>query len=381
MNVKTIITREIHFIFVKEPIVSFLLLGVGAAYTVLMGLLYAGNIVNHVPMVIYDQDQTNLSRSLIQAFDDSEKFQIAAEVLSQDEMEAFLKEKTAYCALAIPADYSRDVKNGVGSQLLFELNGSNLVFDSAVISMGQEILSAYLGQIKVRLLEAAGYLPSQAVGSAIPIEFRLRVLNNPTLNYTGFFVLGVLFTAFQSGVMMAVSMSMANEYQKFQAERKIAAFKFLFAKLLPYWLGGIGGFAASALVAVGLFGVPFRGSLVSLLLLGTAFIFAVTSLASLLPVFCHSQLFLIQLIVAYAVPCFLFSGYTWPQHAMNLFSRIISSTMPVTYIADNVRDLALNGYAPGLLDGLVFLLLFGSAMFGLSILAYACHRRNITRAC
>lgn len=366
MKIKTIVTREIRLMFVKEPIIAFLLLGVGAAYTLLMGLLYANNLVNYVPMVVYDQDQTKLSRTLIQAFDDSERFRIVADVLSQEDMELLLRNKTAYCALSIPANYARDVKNGVGSHLLFALNGSSLVFDSAVISTGQEILSAYLGQLKAGLLEAAGQMPGQALGEAMPIRLRLRVLNNPTLNYTGFFVLGVLFTAFQSGVMMAVSMSMAGEYARLETLKKLSAVKFLFAKLLPYWIGGLGGFIAAVLIAVDLFGVPFRGSPVNLIALGGVFIFMITSLASLLPAFCRDRLFLIQLIVSYAVPCFLFSGYTWPQHAMNTFSRIVSATMPVTYIADNVRDLALNGYAPGLHSGIVILLFAGLSLFGLS---------------
>lgn len=376
MSIKTIVSREIRIMFIKEPIIAFLLIGVGAAYTLLMGLLYAANIVNYVPMVVYDQDQTKLSRALIQAFDDSEKFQIVADVLSQEDMEALLNNKTGYCALSIPVHYSRDIKNGGGSRLLFVLNGSNLVFDSAVMSMGQEILSTYLSQIKAGLLEAAGQLPEQAIRQVAPVQLRLRVLNNPTLNYTNFFVLGVLFTAFQSGVMMAVSMSMANEYKNFQKVRNIAAVKFLFAKLLPYWIGGIGGFAGSILVAVELFGVPFRGNIASLLLLGSVFIFAITSLASLLPAFCHNRLFLIQLIVSYAVPCFLFSGYTWPQHAMNLFSRFISNTMPVTYIADNVRDLALNGYAPELQASIWVLLIAGSVLFALSAEMYTWRRKQ-----
>lgn len=375
MSMKKIIVRELRTIFLKEPIIAFLLIGVGASYTLLMGLLYSPNIVNHVPMIIYDQDQTKLSRSLIQAFDDSEKFQIVADVLSQEDMETLLNNKTGYCALSIPHNYSRDIKNGAGSHLLFELNGSNLVFDSAVISMGQELLSTYLSQIKIGLLEAGGQLPSQAVGSIAPIQFRLRVLNNPTLNYTSFFVLGVLFVAFQSGVMLAVSMSMANEYKDFQIQN-MGAGKFLFAKLLPYWVGGLGGFAAAILVAVKLFGVPLRGSIISMLLLCGAFLFTITSLASFLPAFSHNRLFLIQLIVSYAVPCFLFSGYTWPQHAMNKFSVIVSYTMPVTYIADNVRDLALNGYAPGLQTSLIVLLSAGLIIFGLSAMMYDRRRKQ-----
>lgn len=376
MTIKALIKRECRIIFIKEPLIAFLLLGIATIYLLLMGTLYSANVVNNVPLVVYDQDQTALSRSLIQTFVDSEKYQVVAQVLSQEDMEALMREKVAYSALSIPHDFSRNIKKGNGSEILLEINGANIVFANTVIGSAQEIVGTFSSHVGVGLVESIGQLPNQSIKKVAPFQSRIRVLNNPTLNYTSFFVLGVLFTAFQSGILMAVGMSMINEYQNFVELKNVAPGKVLFAKIVPYLIGGLAAFSCAMLIAVELFNIPFKGNICSMLLLIGAFIFVIASLATLIAALCHDKVTLIQLSVAYAVPSFLFSGYTWPQHAMNMFSKIVSFTFPLTYTADNLRDLSLNGYAPALQSSIVILVVLGVLLLGLSTMFYARQRKR-----
>lgn len=374
MTIKALIKRELRIIFIKEPLIAFLLLGVAAIYLMLMGTLYSANVVNNIPLVVYDQDQTTLSRALIRAFVDSEKYRVVAEVLSQEELEKLMREKVAYSAISIPHDFSRNIKKGNGSEILMEVNAANIVFANTVIGSAQEIIGTYSSRVGVGLVEAIGHLPSQSIKRVAPFQSRIRVLNNPTLNYTSFFVLGVLFTAFQSTMLMSVGMSMVNEYKNLAELKDISPGKVLLAKIIPYWIGGLVSFSGAMLIAVAVFNIPFRGSIISMLLLLGAFIFVIASLATLIAALCRDKVTLIQLSVAYAVPAFLCSGYTWPQHAMNLFGKIVSFTFPLTYIADNLRDLSLNGYAPGLQSSLIILVVLGVLLFGLSTMLYARQR-------
>ncbi|MBP2656804.1 MAG: hypothetical protein H6Q73_4373 [Firmicutes bacterium] len=376
MTVKNIVARELRVMFRKEPLLAIIILAIASIYTMFMGELYKENIVNYVPLVIYDQDQTEVSRALIQAFADSEKYQVVAQVLSQEAMESLMREKKAYAALSIPPDFSKNIKKGIGSEILLELNAANIVFANTIISSAQEIGGAFSGKIGMDLVESFGQMPSQAIRNAIPIQSRIRVVNNPTLNYSSFFILGVLFTAFQSCVLMAAGMAMMNEYENLAELKEVAPVKVVFSKVLTYWICGLISFFSGVIVAVEIYQVPFRGSMGSLFLLGGLFIFAIASMASLFAAFCRDKVTLVQIAVAYAVPAFMFSGYTWPQHAMNLFGKIISYTLPLTYTADNLRDLALGGYAPNLPASLLILLLFGLVMFGLSVMVYARRRKQ-----
>ena len=47
-----------------------LLIGAPLGFTLLFGTIYAQNVVNDIPLAVYDEDQSSLSRKLIQAYDD-----------------------------------------------------------------------------------------------------------------------------------------------------------------------------------------------------------------------------------------------------------------------------------------------------------------------
>ncbi len=97
-------------------------------FTVLFGAIYAQNSVKHIPMAIYDQDQSSLSRTLIQMYTDSERYNVVAYVSTQEEMEQEIADSKALVVLAIPQDFSRDVKKGKGSDIALVVNSTNNMF-------------------------------------------------------------------------------------------------------------------------------------------------------------------------------------------------------------------------------------------------------------
>ena len=95
MSMGRIIRQELQALFNYKSPAIFLLFGIPIVYTLLFGLAYSNNVIKYVPAVIYDQDQTPASRSLSQAFLDSEKFDIVAQVTSQEELERYLRDNEA----------------------------------------------------------------------------------------------------------------------------------------------------------------------------------------------------------------------------------------------------------------------------------------------
>lgn len=368
MNFWQIFKRELRQLFIKDARRAFYLFGASAVYVILFGLLYSTGVVKYVPMVVYDQDQTQFSRTLVQAFEDSERYEVVAYLTTQEEMEDYLRNKTAQAALVIPPNFSRDVKQGRSSQILLEANGSNIVIANAVMTSAQEIMTEYSAGVGRGLVESIGQMPNQAINRVAPIAFSLRVINNPTLSYLNFFVLGVAMAALQQGILLSVGASMFGE-----ESREIPSFSsvtVMLGKLCPYWLGGIVSYLLALLISAEVFGIPWRGSVFSILLLGAVFSFAVTAMGSLMATFCKDEVGFTQLSLTYTVPAFIYSGYAWPVHAMDGFSTALSYFFPITYIGDNVRDLMLSGHAPLMTYGTVVLTFIGLICFGMSVLVY-----------
>lgn len=360
MNWLAIFKREIRHMFISDRRRAIFIFGASLAYLMLFSLLYGTHTVKYVPLVIYDEDQTQFSRSLIQAFDDSERFNIIAAITTQDEMEYLLREKAAYAAIHIPKNFTRDVKFGRSSTVLLLADGGNIIITNTITNAAQEILANFSTETGAKLTEiGSGQLPTKAQKQTTPIEFRLRVLNNPTQSYLSFFVIGLAMASFQQGIFLAVGASIISEYEHPTDLTNCPNLSIIVGKLVPYLLSATLAFFITIITAIYAFAIPFKGSLTSLLLLAGAFIFAAIGFSTFIASLCDKELTFTRLSIAYTIPAFVLSGYTWPQEAMDIIGKTISYTFPLSYFSNTLRELMIAGYSPALYINTCILLLMG----------------------
>lgn len=346
----------------KQRKATVIFWGIPIIYVLLFGLLYMGNAVKYIPTVIYDQDQTQLSRKLVQAFTDSERFEITAYVATQEEFEEYMREKKVQVGIAIPPDFTRDVKKGVVSQVLVEVNGSNLVFANSAIGPAQEIISTFAAVAGQSLLEASNQLPAESIKRVAPLRFGLRVINNPTYAYTNFIIAGLAANGLQIAIFLVLGSLIHKEYHWLGKRKNVRTRDIVLGKLLPYWLSGFVIYVLSLVAICQLFNVPLKGSLGEFALIGSAFVFATAAISLFIGAFAPDEIQATSLPLLYVMPSLLFSGYIWPQMSMNMFSKAFAKIVPIAYMADDVRDLMLNGYAPRIFHDALILYL-GGALF------------------
>ena len=378
MNWWYVFKREVKQLFIKDPKRAMYLFGACAIYILLFGLLYGPHVMSKVPIAIYDEDNTSLSRSLIQAFDDSDRFQIIAYVTSREELNNILHEKQAQAAITIPLDFSRNIKTGHSVPVLVDVNATNLIIANSALSSAQEIIQSISTGVATTKLESSGQLPEQALHKVAPVTLGVRILYNSTLSYLDFFVLGLAMAALQQGILLSVGASMISEYQNLQELQEVSTWQVIAGKLLPYWLFGTLSFLMALALSTLAFQIPFNGTFISLLVLGTVFSFTATALASLMAAICRDEVSFTQLSLAYTVPAFIFSGYTWPKHSMDTLSTLISSTFPLTYFADTIRSLMITGHAPSLQTNILILLLIGITLLIISTSLYRKKRKSFS---
>lgn len=371
MNWRKILKREVHCMFITDRRRAIFIFGASLAYLILFSMLYGTHMIKSVPVIIYDEDQTQFSRSLIQKIDDSERFQIVEYVTIQDDMENVLRQKEAYAAVHIPKNFSKDAKSGRSSTVLLIANGANIIITNTVTTAIQEIVSDFSTKAGAKLTEInSAQLPAKALHQTAPIDFRLRVLNNPTQSYLSFFVIGLSMAAFQQGVFLAVGASIISEYQKPDDLLESSAFSIVAGKLLPYLISATLAFFVTVIAAIHLFAIPVKASMASLLLLSTTFIFAAVSFSAFMATICSNELTFTRISIAYTVPAFVLSGYTWPQEAMDTVGRSISYTFPLSYFSNTVRELMIAGYSPFLYRNSCILFLIGILFTGITTICY-----------
>jgi ABC-2 type transport system permease protein len=142
-------------------------------------------------------------------------------------------------------------------------------------------------------------------------------------------------------------------------------------KILPYFL--VAAVDLTVITAVGntLFDVPFRGSVLTLALGATLFLFVTLGLGVLISTVSQNQGQAIQLAIMTALPQILLSGMIFPLSAMAAGVRWIGYLLPLTYFVQLSRGVMVRGTPiQALVLPLTMLAVLGLAAFGLSVVRF-----------
>lgn len=346
-----IFKRELLFTFFKDPRRAMLLIFASTIYLLLFGLLYEQGVINHIPTVVYDQSQTTMSRQLIRDIDNSQKFDVIYEAQSQEDMEYFLRTKHDVAAFMIPQSFAKDVTMGRSSQVLFIVDGSNLVMTSVSSIGALEVIKSFSDKEAIHLLErTANQVPQAAHQIINPVDVNFRLIGNPTMSYLIFFTLGLALVAFQQGVFLSTAASFLFKQQHIMPyEEKMNPILRVLVKILPYWLLSLLSISIVLLAAQHILAIYIRAtSIWPLYLLIGSFSFCLIGVALFLIHFFRDEVTFTRVSVCYAVPAFILAGFTWPLSGMTQAMQWLAHISPLTYVANNFRSYYLNGYAPDL---------------------------------
>ena len=315
------------------PIIQLLLFGYAVSFD-----------IKHIPMGIFDQSQTQESRQLIRAVTASSYFLIADNATSRTEINTLLEKGDIKIGVIIPPRFAEDINANktAGVQLLIDGTDANV----GGVAMGYFIAAAqgYSLDITQRMLNEQG-------GSGLLKNFpllsqRLRIWYNQTLRTENFIVPGLIATILMILGVLMTSQSVAREYERGTMEQLIVSpvrvYELIIGKLVPYILIGFVQVILVTLIAVLVFRVPLKGSL--LLLTVTTFLFLVSAMGIgfLFSAVTKSQQVAMQMsFVGTMLPSLLLSGFIYPINSMPLALRVFSYIVPAKYFLVVLRGIFL----------------------------------------
>lgn len=145
---RTLLRRELAD-FRRDSRRMTFVFGAAVIYILMFGALYMPNIVKNVPLVIYDEDNSRMSREISRDFGYSDAFRIIGYVDSEEEMRSLIREKEAYSAIHIPKNFAKDTLAGTGGTVLFLTNGSNIILTNVTSASASNIISHYSQQVEI----------------------------------------------------------------------------------------------------------------------------------------------------------------------------------------------------------------------------------------
>ena len=328
---------------------------------------YAVNTdVKHLATVVYDEDQTFLSRRLIEAFHQSAYFDIQKNVTSAALLYQSLDRGKAKAGLLIPPKFTQDLLSGRGAKLQLLIDGTDSNPANAALSMSQAVVTAFMRKERLIPVEIA------------PIDFRPRLWYNPDLKSSFFMLPGLVGFLLQLIIPMITATAIVREKERGNIEQllvtPIKPYELMIGKLLPYVC--IGMIIAASIIATAhfWFHIPIRGNPLTLFLLTLLFLTVCLGIGLLASTVADNQQQASQVVMFFIAPSILLSGFIFPRETMPFPIYQVSFMIPLTYFLKIARGIILKGL--GFWDLLPQILpLVGIAAFILTVSIRKFHKR------
>ena len=119
--------------------------------TVLFGFVYINQKVTNIPIVIYDADKTDLSRTIISGFNDSERLEVIKYAETYDELKKEIEENRAQIGIIIPPNMKKTVKSGQSSEVGIIYNGTNTLIMSTAGTAANQVVGTISAGINIKI--------------------------------------------------------------------------------------------------------------------------------------------------------------------------------------------------------------------------------------
>jgi ABC-2 type transport system permease protein len=266
----------------------------------------------------------------------------------------------------IPATFVRDQhRHASGAGLQVIVDGSEPNTASLVLGYTQGVVATWAG---VRASE----IGVPRVAALAPVSVQQRFWFNPELSSRFFLVPGSIAIVMALTGTLLTSLVVAREWERGTMEAMMAtpasATELLLGKLIPYFLLGLTSMTLCVLTAVWLFDIPFRGSVLALYAICSAFLLPALGQGLLISAGTKNQFLASQLALLSAfLPTFLLSGFLFEINSMPRVIQWITVIVPARYLIPSLTTLFLAGDLwPLFWRNISVLLVFGAVFLTLA---------------
>jgi len=321
-------TKEMVAIIFGMPIIQLIILGFAIT-----------NEVKNVSLIISDQDNSAISREIVRAFENTDRFQIIGYEKDIRVIENSIQNWEAQIALVIPSGFSMDYLRRQGGEV--QLLADGVDGNSAGIAVGyaQSILSSFQSPPIVSLQ----LLSNPQMASIKMVTIKERMWFNEDLDNAQYMIPGIICVLLTVVSMMLSSINLVREKEIGTLEQLMVTplkrHQLLLGKILPFLILTFIELGIVTFFGKQIFSIHIRGSY--FLLAGLAFLFLFTTLG--LGIFISTitgtqqqALFVSWFFMVFMI---MLSGFFIPIDNMPPFIQKLTYLNPMRYFLYIVRDI------------------------------------------
>jgi ribosome-dependent ATPase len=283
--------------------------------------------VEDLTYAVLDRDQTTTSQEYHLNLAGSRYFVEQPPLRDYADLERRLRNGEISLAVEIPPHFGRDLKRGASPQV-------GMWIDGAMPTRAETIKGYVLGLHQDYLQALARRAPQAQAGSAAELEVRYRY--NPDVESRQAMVPAMIPLLLMLIPAMLTALGVVREKELGSIINlyvtPVTRLEFLLGKQLPYIGLGMLNFALLVLLAISVFDVPLKGSLLTLLIGGLLYLGCSTALGLLMSIFTRSQIAAVfGTAIATLLPAIQFSGLIYPVSSLEGSGAFIGQLYPTSH--------------------------------------------------
>ncbi len=351
--------KKMFPILFVAPIIQLIVLG------------YAANFdINDIPVAVCDHDRSEESAEYLGHFFGSGYFTRTVEASADRDIDPAMDRGIVQLGLVIPNGFGEKLQRGEATAVQLLINGSDTNYASNGFTYAVQITARYSAAILVKRMAAAGV-------SSIPgVDLRQRVWYNPELKTRHFMVPALLGLILMIITVMLTAMAIVREKESGTIEMLVVTpirkLPVLAGKLLPFLFIGLIEVLLVTLVAINLFGIPFKGQGWLLFVGSLLFLFNTLGLGLLVSTISQTQQqAMMTVMFVIMMPFIYLSGFVFPIDSMPEMFQYLSKGISLTYYLEIVRSLFLKGSGIEVLyKDFIALTILGVVTFAISVVRF-----------
>jgi drug efflux transport system permease protein len=309
----------------------------------------------NIPFAILDYDRSAMSRDYGHQYIDSRYFHFKGYLRHEREIERLLTKGAVRAVILIPEHFQERMLAGYPAAVQALLDGTFTRSTRTTMGYIEAIHSAAAGEILVSYAAGRLGIPVERVREGLqPVKLEVRYVHNeeirtiwalaPALILLNLTLIAPLLTALgvvrerETGAIYNIYASTASRAE------------FLAGKLLPYVVISFIDGLLLWLMAVYLFGAPFRGSVLLFLTTTLVYVIGASGFGLLLSLLVRTQAAALMLSV---ILSFLlvsqFSGMWTPVSSLTGLNALLAHLLPLMYYNDIIEGVFLKGMGFGTL--------------------------------
>lgn len=308
------------------PLVLVLLFGYGISLD-----------AREVPIALVIENPTKETASFAASFSESRYFEPRV-LHERRSAESALVTGDVSAVVVLRSDFSRRVHDPRGAPIQVLVNGTDANTARLISGYVDGAWHAWLEQLSLE----------NGVALTAPVRVESRVWFNAAVRSRNFLVPGLIAIIMTLIGALLTALVVAREWERGTMEAllvtPVSTSEFLLGKVIPYFALGMGGMALSVVLAIGLFGVPFRGSFLVLALASALFLLAALGMGLLISTVSKNQFVAGQAaIIVTFLPAFILSGFIFDIQSMPTVVQWITHLIAARYFVAILQTSFLAG--------------------------------------